>query len=62
MAARSHDARPAGIAAYFNGMQGVLQWTDIPDPSGDRPVAQRKKLEIPDPRNLVTVMGENNHK
>jgi len=46
----------------FGSTPGILRWTDIPDPTGDRPVTQRKKLEIPDPRNLVNILQENNHR
>ena len=45
----------------LNASQGTLRWTDIPDPTGNRPVTQRKEIEIPDQRNLLTILADNKH-
>ncbi|KAJ9149471.1 Mediator of RNA polymerase II transcription subunit 18 [Pleurostoma richardsiae] len=51
------DAKPATL----DHTPGTLRWTDIPDPTGNRPVTQRKKVDIPDQRNLIRVVQDNGH-
>jgi mediator of RNA polymerase II transcription subunit 18, fungi type len=50
-----------GNAADFNNTLGTLRWTDLPDPLRDTPVTQRKKIEIPDQKQLIATLGENNY-
>ncbi|KAH7040187.1 mediator complex, subunit Med18 [Microdochium trichocladiopsis] len=45
----------------LNTTPGLLRWTDFPDPLRDTPVTQRKKVEIPECRNLLLTMADNNH-
>ena len=49
------------LAADLNSTPGTLRWIDLPDPLRDTPVTQRKKVEIPDQRNLLSVMADNAH-
>lgn len=59
----SPDAGDFGAdrAADLNAAPGTLRWTDLPDPLRDTPVTQRKKVEIPDQRNLLAAMADNGH-
>ncbi|RYP04389.1 hypothetical protein DL764_004483 [Monosporascus ibericus] len=50
-----------GRAIDLNAVPGTLRWTDLPDPLRDTLVIQRKKIEILDQPNLVTVMADNGH-
>lgn len=51
----------SGAVVDLNSAPGTLRWTDLPDPLRDTPVTQRKKIEIPDQRNLLTTMSYNGH-
>ena len=55
------DFGGAGVAVDLNAAPGTLRWTDLPDPLRDTPVIQRKKVEIPDQRNLLAAMADNGH-
>lgn len=45
----------------LNSLAGTLCWTDFPDPLRDTPVTQRKRIDIPDQKNLLLVMHDNGH-
>lgn len=46
----------------LNGTQGILRWTDFPEPPHGRPMlTQRKKTEIWDQKNLPTILRDNNY-
>ncbi|KAF9772497.1 hypothetical protein IL306_009801 [Fusarium sp. DS 682] len=46
----------------LDAMQGVLRWTDFPDPPRGQPLlTQRKKVELWDQKKLPSVMRDNNH-
>ncbi|KAI0479143.1 mediator complex, subunit Med18 [Xylariaceae sp. FL0804] len=50
-----------GAPMHFNMLPGLLRWTDVPDPLRDSPVTSRRKIEIPDQRNLILTMRDNEH-
>ena len=46
----------------LNSKQGVLRWTDFPDPPHGRPILiQRKKHELWDQKKLLSLMKDNNY-
>ncbi|KAI1015835.1 hypothetical protein LB505_003945 [Fusarium chuoi] len=52
------DASPMDLDAT----QGILRWTDFPDPPRGQPLlTQRKKVELWDQKKLPSVMRDNNH-
>ncbi|ERT03310.1 uncharacterized protein SPSK_09479 [Sporothrix schenckii 1099-18] len=63
-------ATSPGAAAILSGAaQGTLRWTDIPDPTGGssatgitRLVTQRKKVELPETRNLPAILTDNGYR
>ena len=53
------DAAPMAL----DERQGILRWSDIPDPSHGRPqVTQSKVVELWEQRNIVSVLTDNNFK
>ena len=54
------EGKPPAVGD-LNAAPGTLRWTDLPDPLRDTPVIQRKKIEIPDQRNLPAAMADNGH-
>lgn len=50
-----------GAIVDLNSTPGTLRWMDLPDPLRDTPVTQRKKIDIPDQRNLLTALSDNAH-
>ncbi|CVK92135.1 uncharacterized protein FMAN_07108 [Fusarium mangiferae] len=46
----------------LDATQGILRWTDFPDPPRGQPLlTQRKKVELWDQKKLPSVMRDNNH-
>ncbi|KXH42769.1 hypothetical protein CNYM01_03792 [Colletotrichum nymphaeae SA-01] len=59
---KDKDFGPTAPEVDFNARAGTLRWTDFPDPPQVRSsVTQRKKTEIWDQRNLLSVMKDNNY-
>ncbi|KXH67931.1 hypothetical protein CSAL01_01100 [Colletotrichum salicis] len=59
---KDKDFGPTAPEVDFNARPGTLRWTDFPDPPQVRSsVTQRKKTEIWDQRNLLSVMKDNNY-
>lgn len=50
-----------GDAVDLNTVPGTLRWTEFPDPPREKGqlVMQRKKIDIPDQRNLLSMMTSN---
>lgn len=56
------SAAAADSGAELNKTIGTLRWTDLPVKQPDsNPVTQRKKVDIPDHKNLIAVLKDNNH-
>ncbi|KAL8420516.1 hypothetical protein RB594_003346 [Gaeumannomyces avenae] len=51
-----------GPDAELNKTGGTLRWTDFPKPTENQPVISRKKIEIVDQKNLITIVKDNNHR
>ncbi|KAF5678082.1 mediator complex subunit med18 [Fusarium denticulatum] len=46
----------------LDATQGILRWTDFPDPPRGQPLlTQRKKVELWDQKKLPSIMRDNNH-
>lgn len=53
---------PDASAMDLDAAQGILRWTDFPDPPRGQPLlTQRKKVELWEQKKLPSVMRDNNH-
>lgn len=53
---------PDASAMDLDATQGILRWTDFPDPPRGQPLlTQRKKVELWEQKKLPSVMRDNNH-
>jgi mediator of RNA polymerase II transcription subunit 18 len=53
---------PDASAMDLDATQGMLRWTDFPDPPRGQPLlTQRKKVELWEQKKLPSVMRDNNH-
>ena len=58
---RDFGGKPGAVTLETS--QGVLRWTDFPDPPHGRPmIIQRKKVELWDQKRLPTIMTDNGYR
>ncbi|KAF4452435.1 hypothetical protein F53441_4715 [Fusarium austroafricanum] len=59
---KDRDMGPSASPMDLDTTQGVLRWTDFPDPPRGQPLlTQRKKVELWEQRKLPSVLRENSH-
>ncbi len=68
-AAPAESAASSSPTTSLIDTPGMLRWVDLPDPTGGssasgitRLVTQRKTVELPETRNLPTVLTDNNYR
>lgn len=59
---KDRDMGPNAPSMDLDAQQGILRWTDFPDPPRGQPLLiQRKKVELWDQKKLPSVMRDNNY-
>ncbi|KND89012.1 Mediator of RNA polymerase II transcription subunit 18 [Tolypocladium ophioglossoides CBS 100239] len=59
---KERDMGPSAAPVDLDSAQGILRWTDFPDPPHGRPVlTQRKAIELWEQRKLPSVLRDNHY-
>lgn len=58
---QDRDMGPSSNPAPLDERQGIIRWSDMPDPSHGRPqITQTKIVELWEQRNIPSIMTDNN--